>query len=241
MDISNNKKAKTVILIYVILVIAVLIAVVFAITSKKINNSISQGISNQSSDSQTDIKVINLGDEEPENEIFAYRVTEEDDEKMLEEAHKKLEEELSNKQIPTDEELTETANRLKEEGTKFDNNWNYIKQLTKETIVKYNGEEKVKTIEDAYEKSIDKIEDKNLGTSKECLEMYDLWLTTIEEHEKEMDRLVIGMIMTSISPVPMQLFVESNPEYNYVLEKYNKIEKSYPNIDLELMNWCENN
>lgn len=242
MDISNNKKAKIVILISVILVIAVLIAVVFAITSKKINNSTSQGISNPSGDSQTDIKVINLGDEEPENEIFAYRITEEDEEKMLEEAHKKLEEELSNKQIPTDEELAETANRLKEEGTKFDINWNYIKQLTNETLILYNGKEKVEKIENAYLESLKNAD--SLGTldiTKEHAEMYDFWLTTIEEHEEEMDKLVIDMIMTSISPIPLKLFVEKNQEYSYILDKYNNINNKYPYADIELQTWCENN
>lgn len=237
------KKKSTQLILFLIFLSVFILGIVLSILfhPNTILSSVYQAEEEKSADYQTDIKVINLGDEEPENEFFAYRVTKEDDERMLEEAHKKMEEDLANRKLPTDEELEETANRLKEEGAKFDNNWNYIKQLTRDTIVKYNGSEKVKEIEDAYEKSIDKIEDKNLGTSKECLDMYDLWLTTIEEHEKEMDRLVIGMIMTSISPVPMKLFVESNPEYNYVLEKYNKIEKSYPNIDLELMNWCETN
>lgn len=230
MDISNNKKAKTVILISVILVIAVLIAVVFAITSKKINNSTSQGISNPSGDSQTDVKVLHLGDEEPKdvNETFVYQVTDEEEERIRQEAEeykRQKGEELAQQQIqPSNEEIEKRQENMKT----VDDAYQQLIQEGRDMLVRYNGEDLVKQYEDNQKISIEEGNyDKLIGISEGTAKLWELYLNTIWEHDDEITDSERAIVLLTINPNGLEYYAKEHEEFYQVCDLYNSLREKH--------------
>lgn len=207
-----------------------LIVVIFGgykLFKKENDTSASQGDSNPTSDYQTDVKVLHPGDKEPEdvNETFVYQVTAEEEEKMKQAGEEAIRQELENRENNSGISLSEYQDTM----DKHTDVWTQMMNEAREMLVRFNGEDVVKKVEDEREESL-KTEnvDAITGVTEGTVKMWKLWLNTIYEHDDEITDSERAVLLTMISPLSLKNYVEKHPEYSDVYETWEKLKEKYP-------------